>query len=254
MFAIIPRIINSGNGGIMATLISVVVPFHNEEANVEPLAAEIREALAVLTDFDYECVFVNDASSDGTAERIDALAGSDPRVRGVHLRVNQGQSAALVAGMQRARGAYILTLDGDLQNDPADFPRILEMLEEYDCVFGYRSHRRDTWVRRWSSVAANRIRMALLWDGIRDAGCGTKGFRRACVAYVPPFNGAHRFMGALMRAAGFSVAQCPVNHRPRLHGTSNYGVNNRLWRSIYDLIGVRWLCRRYVRLNIKEEE
>lgn len=237
----------------MNTLVSVVVPFYNEEENVPLVWERVRAVFAELPDYDFECLFVNDGSTDATRERIEAAAAADPRVRPVHLVENSGQSAALVAGMRRARGAYVLTIDGDLQNDPADFGRILELLQHYDCVCGYRANRHDTWSRRMQSRIANRVRDMILHDGIRDTGCGTKGFRRACVEHVIPFNGMHRYFAVMMRKAGFSIAECPVSHHARMHGTSKYGLGNRLWRGLYDLVGVRWLQRRYVPIRVEGE-
>ncbi|MCL4692638.1 MAG: glycosyltransferase family 2 protein, partial [Candidatus Hydrogenedentes bacterium] len=163
----------------MKTLVSVVVPFYNEEDNVLPLANKVAEVFAGLPDYEYECLFVNDGSKDGTRARLDGLAEQDARIRPLHLVENRGQSAALVAGMGRAKGEFILTLDGDLQNDPCDFPKMLELLKDYDCVCGYRANRQDTWVRKISSKVGNGVRRMILDDGIRDAGCGSKGFRRA---------------------------------------------------------------------------
>ena len=233
--------------------VSIVVPFFNEVGNVAPLFDNIAAVFAPIPQYDYECVFVNDGSTDGTREALQSLAASNPRVRPVHLVRNSGQSAALAAGFQRAQGEYILTLDGDLQNDPVDFPHILKLLEAYDCVCGYRAERHDSWFRRLSSRVANRVRNALLRDGIRDSGCGSKGFRRHCVEHLVPFNGMHRFMAALLRNAGCTIVECPVSHHARHSGVSKYGLNNRLWRGIYDLIGVAWLTRRYVVIRVEGE-
>ena len=236
------------------TLVSVIVPFYNEEQNVALLSEKIDAVFATLPGHDYECLFVNDGSSDGTRGQLERLGETNPHVRPIHLTRNRGQSAALVAGMRRARGEYILTLDGDLQNDPADFPKILELLETHDCVCGYRGKRHDNWVRRVSSRVANAAREAVLRDGIRDTGCGTKGFRRRCVEHIVPFNGVHRFLAVMMRSAGLTIAECEVQHHPRLHGVSKYGIHNRLWRGIYDLFGVAWLKRRYVTFTVEGED
>lgn len=238
----------------MKRLVSVVVPFFNEEDNVRPLAQRVQTIFEQLEGFVYEGVYVNDGSSDGTRIALDALAAEYPAVRPLHLARNTGQSAALMAGMRRARGEFIVTLDGDLQNDPADIPRILELLEEYDCVCGYRATRQDNWLRRMSSRVANAVRNAVLRDGIRDSGCGTKGFRRACAAQLVAFNGVHRFFAVFVRAGGFSIVECPVTHHPRQHGVSKYGIGNRLWRGLYDLIGVAWLRRRFVVVRVEGEE
>jgi dolichol-phosphate mannosyltransferase len=238
----------------MKTLVSVVVPFYNEEENVAPLAERVAEVFSGLAAHEHECVFVNDGSTDGTRAAIAALAAADPRVRPVHLARNSGQSAAIVAGMRRSRGAFLLMLDGDLQNDPCDFPEMLRLLETHDCVCGYRARRQDSGVKRAASLVANGVRRWWLRDGIRDAGCGTKGFRRACVEHMIPFNGMHRYFGVMMRCAGMSIAEMPVAHHPRRHGRSKYGVWGRLWRGIYDLFGVAWLRRRYVTVRVEGED
>lgn len=234
--------------------VSVVVPFYNESENVSKLGVRIREVFATIPDVTYECLMVNDGSTDDTRERIDALASESPEFVAVHLVKNTGQSAALVAGMREARGDYIITLDGDLQNDPCDIPKIIELLGDYDCVCGYRANRKDSWVRLVSSRIANRVRGAILQDGIRDSGCGSKGFHAECVPYIVPFNGVHRFFAVLVRNAGFSIVECPVTHNPRVHGVSKYGVSNRLWRGIFDLVGVYWLRKRYVHPVVESDE
>ena len=238
----------------MKTLVSVVVPFYNEEDNVPLLAERVDAVFQPLPDYTYEGVYVNDGSSDGTHACLDALAETFPSVRPLHLERNAGQSAALMAGIARARGAYIVTLDGDLQNDPADIPRILELLQDFDCVCGYRAERRDTWVRKVSSYVANAVLNTLLRDGIRDSGCGIKGFHKTCAAQLPVYNGVHRFFAVYVRAAGFSLTECPVAHHPREHGSSKYGIHNRLWRGILDLFGAAWLRRRLVVIRVEGEE
>jgi len=230
----------------MNTLVSVVVPFYNEAENVRLLHEKIAAVIDRMPDYAFECLYVNDGSADDTGAEIARVAAKDDRVYPVHLRRNRGQSAAVIAGMRKAQGEYILTLDGDLQNDPCDFPEMLRLLNDYDCVCGVRTNRKDTLVKKLSSRVANYVRNAILHDGIRDSGCGAKGFRRKCVDYFVPFNGAHRFFAVMVRAAGFTIVECPVTHHPRSHGVSKYGIHNRLWRGIYDLMGVAWLRRRYV--------
>lgn len=238
----------------MKTLVSVVVPLYNEQDNVAPLAEKIRDAFAPLSDYEFECILVNDGSTDQTGERLAEEHLRDPRVKPLTMVRNSGQSAAVIAGMRHASGEFILTLDGDLQNDPADFPRFLELLKEFDCVCGYRANRNDTWVRRVSSRVANAVRNAVLHDGIRDSGCGSKGFRRHCVQHLVAFNGVHRFLAVFMRAQGFSIVECAVLHHPRHSGVSKYGINNRLWRGLYDLVGVAWLAKRQVVFEVRVPE
>jgi dolichol-phosphate mannosyltransferase len=233
----------------MNPTISVVVPVFNEARNVSILAEEIRNVLLTAGE-SWECVFVNDGSTDGTGRELERLCRGGGPFRALHFARNAGQSAALITGLRAARGEYIVTLDGDLQNDPADIPRVVELLKRYDCVCGVRANRRDGLVKRLSSRIANRVRGLVLGDGIQDAGCGTKGFRRACIEHLPAFNGIHRFFAVFIREAGFTLAECTVNHRPRVHGTSKYGIHNRLWRGLYDLAGVAWLRRRYVAYTI----
>jgi glycosyltransferase involved in cell wall biosynthesis len=234
------------DSGLPKPNVSVVIPCFNEEENIPLLAEKVHTAFEGLPEYAHECLFVDDGSTDGTREVLARLAADDSRVRPLHLARNMGQSAALVAGMREARGEYILTLDGDLQNDPCDFPQFLKLLADYDCVCGYRAARHDSWVRRVSSRVANTVRNWILRDGVRDSGCGAKGFRRQCIDYVVPFNGVHRFLAALMRNAGFTIVECPVTHHPRIHGVSKYGIGNRLWRGLFDLVGVAWLRKRYV--------
>jgi dolichol-phosphate mannosyltransferase len=234
-------------------LVSVVIPCFNEAENIPTLATRVHDVFKTLEGYDYECLFVDDGSTDDTPEVLRALSVDDPNIRPLRLVRNAGQSAALVAGLQHARGDLILTLDGDLQNDPRDFPKFLELLETYDCVCGYRAIRNDTWIRRVSSRAANAVRNGILHDGVRDSGCGAKGFRRACLSSVVPFNGVHRFLPALIRQAGFTLVEWPVVHHPRTHGVSKYGIHNRLWRGLYDLIGVAWLQKRVVRPEVSSQ-
>jgi glycosyltransferase involved in cell wall biosynthesis len=238
----------------MPPLVSVVVPFYNEERNPTVLTDRLDAVFDSIEGYVGEYLFVNDGSSDGTGEELGRLASFNPRVKPLHLTKNCGQSVALVAGMRRSKGEYVLTLDGDLQNDPADFPRFLELLAEYDCVCGVRQNRQDTWFRKLSSRVANRVRDRILRDGIADAGCGAKGFRRVCIEHFVSFNGQHRFFAVMVRAAGLSIVECPVQHHARQHGTSKYGLHDRLWRGLYDLVGVAWLSKRYAPGEILRSE
>ena len=226
--------------------LSVVVPAYNEEENVVPLAREIVAALEGLPG-GFELILVDDASTDATARLIREFG--DARVRGVFHRINCGQSAAVASGFRAARGAWVGTLDGDGQNDPADLPAMLEqaVAEGVDCVTGVRRRRQDTFIRRISSRIANGYRNWITGDRVSDSGCGIRVARRAALCEIPVFNGMHRFLPTLLRGQGFSVVERAVNHRERLRGTSKYGVHNRLWRGIRDCFGIRWYLSRAVR-------
>jgi dolichol-phosphate mannosyltransferase len=237
-------------GPLAAPELSLVIPAYNERENVAPLFAELREALAAVGR-SYEIVAVDDGSRDGTAEWLAREAVRDPSVVPVLLASNSGQSAALAAGIRRARGAVIVTLDADLQNDPADLPRLLAALEDADVVSGVRRHRQDDWLRRLSSQVANTARRAVLGDPLTDIGCSFKAYRREALEGVPLFVGAHRFLPVLCMFRGARLTEVTLSHRPRLHGTSKYGVGNRLWRGLYDLFGVRWLRSRMLRYREK---
>ncbi len=235
-------------------MLSVVIPLYNEEANVPILQRELAAALAGM---DYEIVFVDDGSRDATRERIDrgGNGADDGRVRVLAFAKNTGQSAAMYAGLQAARGSVVALLDGDLQNDPADIPKLVETLEKSgaDLVCGYRARRKDTLVKRLTSRIANFVRSRFVGDGVRDTGCTLKAMRRECVSALVPFAGMHRFIPALVKGAGFRLVEQAVNHRPRQFGVSKYGLGNRALRATLDMFGVRWLLSRQVRYEVKEE-
>jgi dolichol-phosphate mannosyltransferase len=227
--------------------LSVVIPVRNEAPNIAPLVAEIRAALDGRAD--YEIVYVDDGSSDGTAVAIRDAQRGFPRLRLVRHRVSAGQSAAVLTGVKAAQAPWIATLDGDGQNDPADIPRLLEMARTAPAappllIAGWRQKRRDSAIKRLSSRIANRVRGALLGDGTPDTGCGLKLFHRGVFLELPFFDHCHRFLPALVKRQGGRVVSVPVNHRPRRRGASNYGTLDRLFVGITDLLGVMWLMRR----------
>jgi len=238
--------------------LSVVIPVCNEEDNVLPLAREIHAALSGR--FDFEAVFVDDGSDDGTARAVLAAHGQGmPEIRLIRHAVRCGQSAAVATGVGAARAPWVATLDGDGQNDPADLPTLLDAARHaasprLRLVMGHRTTRRDTWLRRLSARVANGVRGWLLKDGAPDSGCGIKVLDRAVFLDMPRFDHMHRFMPALYRREGYEVISVPVNHRERTRGKSKYGLHNRLWVGIVDLFGVMWLVRRASpRLPIREE-
>jgi dolichol-phosphate mannosyltransferase len=227
--------------------VSVVVPVFNEEENIAILQSELRSA---LTGLDHEIIFVDDGSGDGTAAKIEKA----PQVRILRFEKNMGQSAAMHAGANAARGAIVVLIDGDLQNDPADIPKLIaELSGGADLVCGYREKRKDTLVKRITSRVANFVRSRYTKDGVRDTGCTLKAMRRECVAALVPFKGMHRFIPALVKNAGYKLVEVPVHHRPRRFGQSKYGLGNRAVRATVDMFGVRWLLSRQINYKVRRD-
>ncbi|MGH9884552.1 MAG: glycosyltransferase family 2 protein [bacterium] len=232
--------------------LSIVIPVFDEEENIGPLVRELHEALADLP-VPHEVIFVDDGSGDATGKQVLEAATLDSSVRLVALERNQGQSAALVAGIRAARMSHVATLDGDLQNDPADVPRLLALAAAHDVVIGRRAVRRDTLARRLAGRFANAVRRSVLGDGASDTGCSLKVFPAAAFLALPRFDGMHRFMPALFRYQGLSVFETGVNHRERHAGRSKYTNLARLRRTVFDLFGVYWLARRTIRLDARDD-
>lgn len=230
----------------MAAEISIIVPVFNEAENVIPLAREVA-AVMETTGRAWELIFVDDASTDDTWTRVRAAHERDPRVTGLRHARNAGQSAALWTGIAATSAPVIATLDGDLQNDPADLPAMLARLAEYDFVSGMRLNRQDSAVRRLSSRIARWARRTALGVDFRDTGCAMRAFRRSALEGVFPFNGLHRFLPVLVHDNGSRTLEMPVKHRPRVAGVSKYGVWNRLGRGLYDLFAIAWYQRRRYR-------
>lgn len=234
--------------------VSVVVPCRNERDNIGPLIAEIDAALAGRR---REIVVVDDGSDDGTGDAVRRAAAGRQDVRLVRHDRAAGQSAAIRTGLRAARGAVVVTIDGDGQNDPAFMPALLDALDAAGpgtaLAAGQRVGRKATFAKRYGSRLANAVRRALLKDGTRDTGCGLKAMRRAVFLDLPYFDGWHRFLPALVLREGYDVVAVDVVDRPRRHGTSKYGIFDRLWVGIADLAGVRWLiARRRVRPQASE--
>lgn len=227
--------------------ISVVIPFYNEQDNIEPL---LREVEAALSGREFEIVAIDDGSRDNTLSVLRSLKEQMPTLRLVRHLGNFGQSGAIASGVRAAASDMIATLDGDGQNDPADILALLKAVEEYSqpgktiVAVGRRRKRQDSWLRRISSRIANNTRRKLLNDDCPDTGCGLKFFPRKAFLNLPHFNHMHRFLPALFKRQGAVVINVPVSHRPRTRGRSKYGVGNRLWVGIVDIFGVRWLQRR----------
>jgi dolichol-phosphate mannosyltransferase len=229
-----------------AVAVSIVVPVRNEAENIVPLIEEIAAALEGR--WAYEIIYVNDGSTDATAERLAVAMRQRNNLRQLRHAVSTGQSAAIRSGVRAARGAIVATLDGDGQNNPAFLPDLIAAIEKggdrVGLVAGQRVGRKDTGFKKFQSRAANGIRNAILRDGTRDTGCGLKAFRREVFLMMPYFDGLHRFLPALMRREGYEIAYVDVVDRPRRSGMSNYGFFDRLWIGIMDLAGVWWLIRR----------
>jgi dolichol-phosphate mannosyltransferase len=231
---------------LMEPEISVVVPLHDEGPNVGPLARQIFEALR-QEPRGFELILVDDASADDTWDRMLEVSRTEGRVRTLRHTRRAGQSAALWTGFKACRGDVILTLDGDLQNDPADLPRLLAELAGCDLVCGVRLKRMDSGLRRISSRVARLARKLVLRADFRDTGCNLRAFKRSALDAVPAFNGFHRFMPVLVQGGGMVVKEIPVGHRARTAGKTKYGLWNRLGRGIYDLIMVRWYLKRQIK-------
>jgi dolichol-phosphate mannosyltransferase len=234
--------------------LSVVVPVKDEAANAGPLAREIAAALA--GEGPHEIIFVDDGSADGTVEALITLKTEIPALRVLRHGRNLGQSRAIWSGVKAGRGGVIVTLDGDGQNDPADIPKLLRLLEAEPCVglvSGVRTKRKDTFSRRLASRFGNGFRNWMLKDGAADTGCGLKAIRREAFLALPYFDHFHRFLIALVQRDGWQVRFVPVNHRPRIAGRSKYTNLGRLLVSGSDLLGVRWLLKRHGgRAEVKE--
>lgn len=231
--------------------LSVVIPVHNESVNIAGLVAEVEAALDgnIL----FELVIVDDCSSDNTPEILLDLALQKNWLNVFQHKNNAGQSTAVLTGVKKAQGDWVATLDGDGQNDPADIPALWQMHQDqpkYSMICGHRQKRRDTLVKRVSSRIANAVRSRMLGDNTPDTGCGLKLFRRDDFLSVPHFDHLHRFLPALVRRQGGLITSVPVNHRPRGGGQSHYGIGNRLWVGIIDMIGVMWLKRRPVNADV----
>lgn len=235
--------------------VSVVVPVFNERDNIAPLVAEIVAALRGLCGF--EIVYVDDHSRDDSLQVLQALKAQVPELRVLQHLTQSGQSTAIRNGVKAARAAWVATLDGDGQNDPADIPKLLAARDAADAqtrlFAGWRVHRQDSASKRWASRWANAIRARMLRDATPDTGCGIKLFEREAFLDLPYFDHMHRYLPALMQRAGWKTVSIPVNHRGRSSGVSKYNNLNRAWVGLRDLRGVAWLIRRSKLTRIEEK-
>lgn len=231
--------------------LSIVIPLYNESENIISLSEKIESSLKNIS---WECIWVNDGSSDNSLEVLNALRKKNPQHEIIDLQKNFGQSAALMVGFQNAQGKYIGTLDGDGQNDPNDLVTMVGLLNNnaYDVINGYRANRQDSFLRKFSSKIANFVRRFVTKEyEVKDIGCSARVFRRECIGHVPLFRGMHRFLPTLIKMNGYKMHQIPVNHFPREKGVTKYTLNNRLWVGIIDLFAVRWMLKRLVFPKIK---
>ena len=228
--------------------ISVIIPMYNEADNVDNLITEIVASLQ--QHITYEIIVVDDGSTDATYQNLKKLQQTIPQLVVVKHHENAGQSVAIVTGARHAKHDWLVTLDGDGQNNPADILKLHKLCQEkirgdrWVVVLGNREQRHDTWFRRFCSRTANRVRNGLLKDGCPDTGCSLKMFPKVAFLQLPHFNHVHRFLPALFKRAGADIYNVPVDHRARAQGVSKYGLHNRLWTGIVDLIGVFWLMKR----------
>jgi glycosyltransferase involved in cell wall biosynthesis len=237
---------------VAAPELSVVLPAFNEEESLPQVWSEVSGVLDALGR-SAEVIFVDDGSADATPDLVRSFRAADSRVRLVRLAANAGLSAALDAGFARARGRIVITLDSDLQNDPRDIPRMLDALEGYDAVTGWRQRRDDPWLKRISSRIANGVRNAVTRESVHDSACTLRVLRHGCLSCLPRFRGFHRFVPTLLRMAGCRVLELPVGHRARRFGVSHYGIRNRAFVAFEDLLAVRWMQDRRLRYDATEE-
>ncbi|MFB3884571.1 MAG: glycosyltransferase family 2 protein [Thermodesulfobacteriota bacterium] len=231
--------------------ISAVIPVFNEEENLPLLVPRLVDILKEIG-LSHEIIFVDDGSSDGSRRVLKEFSSRYPSVRVLRFRENRGLSSALWAGTKEARGSKIVTLDSDLQNDPADIPRLMKYLDRYDMATGWRQRREDPWLKRVSSKIGNFIRNWLSGESIKDSACTLRFFKKECVENIPVFNGMHRFLSTLVKREGYRVVEVPVAHHPRRFGKSKYNIRNRMWRSFVDLLAVRWMKSRRIQYDIEE--
>jgi len=233
-------------------VLSVVVPAYNEQASIGACVTEVADVLGSLSGR-HEIIVVDDGSADGTWDALKRLHEAVPMLRALRLATRSGQTAAFDAGFRAARGRYVVTMDADLQNDPADIPALLELMPHWDVVCGVRRSRRDSLLRRLSSRIANGVRNRLTGESIRDVGCSLRAIRTERLRNLRLYDGMHRFLPTLLRWDGCRVTEVLVNHRPRRTGKSKYGLWNRLFRALRDLMAVRWMRSRWLRYEVAEE-
>ncbi len=236
---------------------SVIIPIKDERENLSPLVASLLKVMdshELSRSRPYEILFVDDGSGDGSSDELDRLARAHSNVRVFHFDRNYGKTCALEAGFHQSSGEIIIQIDGDLQQDSEDILKLLPYTASHDVICGWRQQRQDGLVKKFSSLIANRIRNMFTHDGMHDTGCPLKIFRRPVLERIRLFEGMHRFFPALALMHGFTVIEVPVRHYPRIHGMSKYGMGNRLFKSLYDLIAVRWMQDRVLSYKFRDSD
>ncbi|MEX1012537.1 MAG: glycosyltransferase family 2 protein [Waddliaceae bacterium] len=234
----------------MSLLYSIVIPLKNEEGNISLLIQEVEEVMNGLQK-PWELICIDDGSTDQTLPILKDLSKNKPFLKVIAFNKNYGQSSAFAAGFEAAKGEYVITLDGDRQNDPRDIPMLIDEGKGYDLVCGRRKKRKDTLVKRLTSKLANALRNYLLEDPVKDTGCSLKIYKKSCLQKIKMYNGMHRFLPALFSIEGFSIKEVDVNHRPRTEGQTKYNFFNRSFNTIADLLAVRWMRKRVINYRIK---
>lgn len=238
-----------------AVELSLIVPVYNEDDNVQALFDEVLVVMNSVAR-PWEIIFIDDGSTDASLNIIKDLAVKYQVVRYLSFAKNCGQSAAFAAGFAHARGQYCITMDADLQNDPADIPAMLNVINNKTCqmVIGWRAKRQDTFAKRFASKIANAVRNAISNETVKDTGCSLKIMQTDLARRLPVYTGMHRFLPTLMKMEGAFVAEMKVNHRQRLHGQSKYGTFSRAKTAFFDLLAIRWMQKRHIRIEIKEQK
>ena len=233
----------------MSLKYSVVIPLKNEEDNIHELIEELEPIMQAIQQ-PWELICIDDGSTDATLRILNELAKKKPYLRPLAFAKNYGQSSAFDAGFKEARGEFVITLDGDRQNDPADIPALLEAVKNCDMVCGHRLNRRDPWIKKITSRLANFVRSHVCEDGVQDTGCSLKIYRTSCLRQIKLYQGMHRFLPALFHIEGFRIKEIPVNHRERTKGKTKYGFFNRSFNTIADMLAVRWMKKRHLNYKI----
>jgi glycosyltransferase involved in cell wall biosynthesis len=230
---------------------SVIIPLMNEEENIQELVEELEPVMARL-EKPWELICVDDGSTDQTLKALLALREARPHLRIISFDRNYGQTSAFDAGFRTAQGQFVITMDGDRQNDPHDIPKLIELTPSYDLIVGWRAKRQDHWVKKLTSAIANFVRGRVCQDHMHDTGCSLKIYRRCALLQIPLFHGMHRFLPALFLIHGFKVAEVSVNHRKRTKGKTKYNFFNRSFNTIADMLAVRWMSKRVLKYQVKE--